>query len=242
MATLTRTTHLSTFAFPPPEASRLSFNEPFKTDITIPVSSTWTSGRHWHNEHVERWEVLSGAILITLNNNSFVVTGGSPAVTMPRKARHELMRWDCPGRTGHQKAAQEAFRTEMLAKGQSRELEKLGAQEVEAEESTTPADGEKEIFFRNLLSAVSEPRSGALGGLLRFIHILKIYQGLDAKMVIVDMGPEDGNGWRAMVEEMIWALLVGMASVVCAVFGLKPVSEAYTPGPLVSRWEERKSK
>ena len=130
----------------------------------------------------------------------------------------------------------------MLAIGQSKELEKLGAQEVEAEESTTPADGEKEIFFRNLLSAVSEPRGGVLGKPLRFIHILTIYQGLDAKMVILDMGPEDGNGWRAMVEEMIWALLAGMASIVCAVFGLKAVSEAYTPGPLVSRWEEKKSR
>ena len=242
MATLTRTTQLSNFAFHPPEASRHSLNEPYKTAITIPISSTWTSGRHWHNEHVECWKVLSGAVLITLNNNSFVVTGGSPAVVIPRKVRHELMRWDCPGRVDHQKAAQEAFRTKMLAKGQSKELEKLGAQCVEAEETTTPADGEKEIFFRNLLSAVSEPRNGTLGEVLRFIHILRIYLGLDAKMVILDMGPEDGNGWRAMVEEMIWWLLVGMASLVGAVFGLKPVSEAYTPGPLVSRREEQKSK
>ena len=89
-------------------------------------------------------------MLVTVNNNSFVVTSASPSITIPRKPRHEAMRWDCPGRKGHQSAAQEAFRKEMLAKGRSKELEKLAA---EIEEWTTPADGEKEVFFRNLLSA-----------------------------------------------------------------------------------------
>ena len=130
----------------------------------------------------------------------------------------------------------------MLAKGQSKELEKLGSQEVEAEESTTPADGEKIIFFRNALSAITEPRNGIWGELIRFIHTLIIYQSLDAKMVIIDMGPEDGKGWRAVVEEIIWWLLVGMANLVAALFNLKPVSEAYTPGPLISQWEEKKFK
>lgn len=181
-------------------------------------------------------------MLISLNNKSYIVTGGSPTFTLPRKSRHELLRWDCPGRTGHQSAAQEAFRKEILSKGRSKELEELGAQEVEAEESTTPADGEKIIFFRNALSAIIEPRNGIGGEVLRFIHTLIIYQSLDAKMVIIDMGPEDGKGWRAMVEEIIWWLLVGMANLVAAVFNLKPVSEAYTPGPLISQWEEKKFK
>ena len=242
MATITSTTHLSTFTFPPPDVGSLSLHDPSKTDLKIPVGSTWTSGRHWHDDHVESWKVLSGAMLITINNNSFVVTGESPTVAIPCKARHELMRWDCPGRTDHQSAAQAAFRKEMLSRGLSRELEKLGAQQVEAEESTMPADGEKEIFFRNLLSVISEPRTGRLGEVLRFFHILLIYQRLDARMVILDMGAEDDNGWRAMVEEIIWWLFAGTASLVGALFGLEPVSEAYTPAPLASRWEKEKSK
>ncbi len=243
MATLTSTTHLSTFSFPEPAASSLTFNgNPSEGDMTIPIGSNWTAGRNWHNHHVEHWKVLSGALLVSINNNSFIVTGGSPPLTIPPKTRHDLMRWDCPGRTGHQKAAQEAFRKEMSDKGQSKELERLGAQEVKAEESTTPADGEKEIFFRNLLSTVSEPRTGIWGEVLRFLHIVLIYEGLDAKMVIIDMQPESGDGWRAMVEVMIWWVLVSVARLVGAVFGLKPVSEAYTPSPLISLWEERKSK
>ena len=210
--------------------------------MTVPVGSSWTPGLHWHNDHTEHFQVLSGAMLITVNNKSFILTGGSPAVTIPRKARHELMRWDCPGRKGYQKVAQEAFRKEMLAKGQSKELERLRVQVVEAEESTTPADGEKEILFRNLLSAITEPRSGILGEIMRFVHIVIIYQGLDVRMVILDMGAENGHGWRGMVEEMIWWLILGMASLIGGVVGLKPVSEAYTPGRLISEWEEKHPK
>ena len=242
MKTLTKTTHISTFTFPPPEVGSISLDDPSKSDLTIPVGSPWTSGRHWHDHHAEHWKVLSGAMLITLNNDSFIVTRESPTVSIPPKVRHELMRWDCPGRTHHQNAAQEAFRKEMLVNGQSKELEKLGATAVKAEESTTPADGEKQIFFRNLLSAISEPRTSTLGGILKFAQILIIYHHLDARMVMVDMGAENASGWRAMIEEGIWWLYVRMASLIGAVFDLQPVSEAYTPGPLVSEWEKKKPK
>ena len=242
MTTLTSTTHVSSFTFPRPDTASISLNELDSNSLKVPAGSSWTSGRHWHDEHAEHWKVLSGAMLISLNNKSMVVTGGSPSITLPRKSRHELMRWDCPGRTGHQNAAQEAFRKEMLANGESKELEKLSGQEVEAKESTSPADGEKAIFFRNALSALSEPRSGILGEVLRVIHLVIIYQGLDAKMVILDMGPEDGSGWRAMVEEIIWWLVAGTANLVGALFNLKPVSRAYTPDPLISKWKENKSR
>ena len=240
MTALTRTTNLSAFTFPPPEVGRISFNEPSKIGLSVPIGSAWTSGRHWHDYHVEHYKVLSGAMLITMNNNSYVITEDSPILSIPRKVRHELMRWDCPGRTNHQKAAQEAFRKDMIAKGRFKELEELGAQEVQAEESTTPEDGEKDIFFRNFLSAMSEPRTSMLGEVLRYIQIVIIYQGLDARMVVVDMQPESENGWRAMIEETIWWLIVSMANLVGVLFGLESVNKAYTPDPLFSQWEERK--
>ena len=132
--------------------------------------------------------------------------------------------------------AQEAFRKEMLAKGQSKELEKLKAQQVEAEEWTTPKDGEKEVFFRNLLSVISEPPNGILGEILRFIHIVIIYQDMDTRMVILDMGSENGKGWRGVVEELMWRVVMGVAGLIGGVLGLKPVSEAYTPDRLISKW------
>ncbi|KAL9133403.1 MAG: hypothetical protein Q9175_005416 [Cornicularia normoerica] len=199
----------------------------YTTDFSTFTALT-LGGRHWHNDHVEHFKELSGAILVTVNNDSFIVTAASPTFTIPRKARHEAMRWDCPGRKDHQKAAQEALRKGMSAKGQSQELEKLRAQETEAEEWTTPADGEKEVFFRNLLSAASEPRNGILGEIFRFIHILIIHQGLDTRMVFLDMGPESGNGWRGMVEEMIWWVVIGITGLIGGIMGLRPVSEAYT--------------
>ena len=242
MATLTSTTHMTTFTFPRPAIATVSLNEHENMDIAVPPGSIWSSGPNWHHGHTENWKVLSGAILVSLNNKSFVVTAGSPWISFPSPGRHEVSRWDRPERTGHQRAAQEAFRKEMLANGKSRELEELSAQEVQAVQSTSPSDFEKEIFFRNLLSAISEPRNGSWGEFLRFIHTVIIYQGLDAKMVIVDMGSE-GTGWRAMVEEIIWWLVTVMANLVGALFNLKlePVSKAYTPRSLLSQWERKKS-
>lgn len=98
-------------------------------------------------------------MLITVNNKGFVVIGASHPVRFPCKARHELMRWNCPGRKGHQSTAQDAFNEEMLATGQPKELEKLRTQKTESKEWKTRADGEKEVLFRNLLSAVPEPRT-----------------------------------------------------------------------------------
>lgn len=242
MATLTRTTHHSTFTTPAPAAASLSFDEPSKTHTRIPAGSAFETGYHWHNDHAESFKVLSSAMLVTINNKSFVVTDASPAITIPRKARHETMRWDGPGRRGHQKAAQEAFRKEMVAKGQSKELEKLGVQEVEVREWTTPVDGEKEVFFRNFLSAVSEPRTGVFGQILKFVHVVIIFQGLDTSMVLLDMGSDSGQGWRGMVEKMIWWIFVGVAVMIGGIFGLNPVSEAYTPGDLMSNREQNGTK
>ena len=245
MASLTGTTHISTFTFPRPAIASVSFNESDTFNIAVPAGSNWSSGPNWHNGHAEHWKVLSGALLVSMNNKSFVVTGdpatgGSPWITFPSKARHEVSRWDRSERTGHQSAAQEAFRKEMIANGQSSELEKLSAQEVQALQTTSPADFEKEIFFRNILSALSEPRNGIWGEILRFMHLVVIYQGLDAKMVIIDMGSE-GPGWRAMVEEIVWWLVAGMVNLVGPLFNFESVSEAYTPSPLMSQWREKKS-
>ena len=240
MATLTSTTHISTFTFPQPDTASLSLNESEDINITVPAGSKWSAGPNWHDGHAEHWRVLSGAVLVSINNKSFIVTGGSPWVTFPPKARHDVMRWDRPERTGHQRAAQEAFRKEMLANGQSRELEKLSAQEVHAQQSNSPTDCEKEIFFRNILSALSEPRNGIWGEILRFIHLVIIYERLDSHMLILDMGSE-GTGWRAMVEEIIWWLVAAMANLVGPLFNLEAVSKAYTPSPLIAQWNKEKS-
>ena len=55
------------------------------------------------------------------------------------------------------------------------------------------------------------------------------HQGLNTKMVILDMGTKNSNGWRGMLEEMKWWVVLGMESLIGGVFGLKPVRGAYTP-------------
>lgn len=59
-------------------------------------------------------------------------------------------------------------------------------------------------------------------------------------MVIVDMG-SDGTGWRAMVEEIVWWLVAGLATLLGALFNFEAVSKEYTPSPLMSQWKEKQS-
>lgn len=55
------------------------------------------------------------------------------------------------------------------------------------------------------------------------------------------MGSESGNGWRGMVEEMIWWVVIGITGLIGGM-GLRPVSEEYTPGRLITKWKKESPK
>ena len=53
------------------------------------------------------------------------------------------------------------------------------------------------------------------------------HQGLNTKMVILDMGTKNSNEWRGMLEEMKWWVVLGMESLIGGVFGLNTADDGY---------------
>ena len=91
--------------------------------ITLPKSSTWSSGLHWHETHDEYLRVVKGTIRVRLGDSRQVISatdGNQPEIKVPRYAWHE---W--------QRAAPDG-------------------EEVVVIERTDPDDNDKAIFFWNL--------------------------------------------------------------------------------------------
>ncbi|MCJ1310767.1 hypothetical protein MMC25_004434 [Agyrium rufum] len=99
--------------------------------ITLPPGSTWTSGLHWHETHTEFIKIVQGKALVTLGTLQHVY---EPKDGVIQVERYEIHEW---GRA----PAEEEQATE---------------EDLIVEEWNYPADGEKELFFRNLNSVVSD--------------------------------------------------------------------------------------
>ena len=124
-------------------------------------------------------------------------------------------------------------------------IEKLRGMDLVAEEWTDPADGEKEIFFRNIFSVVGEVRwkEGWWGGWMMWLQVMLVMWELDNFVMLVDLGGEgDGRAWRG-VGETGWTYgVMGAAAVIGRVVGLRAVREEYTPGYLLGAWEGGKER
>ncbi|KAH8669655.1 hypothetical protein BGZ60DRAFT_408005 [Tricladium varicosporioides] len=148
-----RPTISSTYTMPPTTTTnRTSFTRPLPSSvtytlpstpfafpvvtITIPPHSTWTSGLHFHAMHTEYLSVVKGTALVTLDGVTNTYTSSDGIITVPRYMKHEWQRGD---------------------KGNGEDKDELVVKEW-----TDPEDGEKEIFFRNLNSAILDATSNGL--------------------------------------------------------------------------------
>lgn len=247
----TQTSHQSTFYRPPPTNTTLTFPRPTSLDgpkrpptiINIHAGSEYSTQYHWHETYTEYIRVTSGAALITISGVSKIYTAKDEVAQVPRYARHEWMRFDRPARllNQEQREAQEAFCRAL----EKEEFEKLKAENVIAEEWTDPADGRKEIFFRNILSTISEPEyedhSSRLGGLWKTLQINCVMWELDNYPVLVDVGGWRG-GWRALIEAMCTFGVMACLVVLGRLCGCRAVHEEYTPEYLIKRWENGRPK
>jgi len=104
-------------------------NPPYSTKevtITLPEGSDWTSGLHWHETHTEYLLIVGGSALVTLDNVTKTFNSSDRIITIPRYARHEWKRATS------------------------------GGGPLIVKEWTDPADGQKEVFFRNLSSVIQD--------------------------------------------------------------------------------------
>ena len=231
----------TTFSFPPPASPNSPTFPP--TIITFHVGSNFSTQNHWHTSHTEYIRVTSGAALITVSGVSKVYTAKDGVAEVPRYARHEWMRFDRPAQllSRAERVAQEVY----LREHEKEEIESLKGEDLIAEEWTDPADGQKEIFFRNIFSTLLEPRYESnmptLGEIRKMLQIMCVMWELDNYLVFVDFGGWRG-GWRAVAEAAFTYTLMGCLMILGRSLGCRAVSEEYTPKHLNERWESRRPK
>lgn len=170
--------------------------------ITLPPKSTWTSGLHWHETHTEYLQIVRGTALVTLNKSTRTYTAADGIVIIPRFARHEWQR--------------------AIADGE----------ELVVREWTDPADGAKEVFFRNLSSVVVDcTKNGPPKEWWLTWQLFVVFWGLDNYPVFLEIA------WVPLVGSTLeWALthLLLLAAVLAGkIVGLKSAYGEYTPSKIL---------
>ncbi|KAI1039538.1 hypothetical protein LB505_002613 [Fusarium chuoi] len=203
--------------------------------ITLPESSTWSSGLHWHETHDEYLKVVKGTIRVRLGDSRQVISAtddNQPEIKVPRYAWHE---W--------QRAAPDG-------------------EEVVVIERTDPDDNDKAIFFWNLngvilnspkllndkASVVSRLPSRLQGLFLDIwipLNLFIIFRTLDNIPVFLnvpDISRVPHGRLRDLLQNIDMAtshLILLVASCVGWVLGLQPVQRRYTPEDAYASWHSR---
>ena len=141
----TNTESLTTLTRPSPAAVLYDVSRPHSVTITVPPQSTWATGPHWHEMHTEYLQVLEGLARVMINGKARVYSPSDGVIKVPTFTLHEWQR---------------------EAKGYAR-VDREERKNLVVREWTTPADGQKETFFRMLNSYLIEPEPQRLHGRLR---------------------------------------------------------------------------
>lgn len=227
-----------------------------KSTIALPRHSAWTSGLHFHASHTEYLRLVKGAIFVTLNGKTRLVStlaGGEvdatgqlvqPGLTIevPRYAFHNWGRLEY-----HNNSARSGRRAQKDACPED------WTEEVVVEEWTDPSDIAKPLFFWNLNGIITAPGEtllpkrqsvarAFLGPLWVDLQLFVVFWELDnwpVFNVLRNVSPASDSCLRNLrvldAAEMLisfGALLI--AKLLGMLLGLKAVEERRTPDAL---WE-----
>ncbi|EMT63090.1 hypothetical protein FOC4_g10013294 [Fusarium odoratissimum] len=116
-------------------------NKPGVVDIYLRAGdNTPGTGLHWHETHTEYLQVVQGYALVTVGDRTAIFSKDDGIITIPRYTIHQYMRAD---KTDEGKAGKDV--------------------DLIVREWTEPGDGDKEVFFRNMISLIMDKKDGALG-------------------------------------------------------------------------------
>lgn len=209
----TLTKHQSSFNRAGPEAVNYNLSVRNLVTITIPPSSKWTSGPHWHEKHSEYLQIVQGKAIVTLGKSTWIHSPSDGIIEVKRGQIHEWKRYE-----------------------NASEVEDLIVHEW-----TDPADGQKEVFFRMLNSFLmeSEPQKlhhslsapSVVGWLEQYmipLQLFVIFAACDNWPVI--LGQQGLLGWT------LTHLVLGFATSFGRLFlGLQPQYNEYISSELRNR-------
>ena len=224
-----------------PNAVIYDLSQPGHVTITLPPNSSWSSGLHWHETHIEYLKVVKGSIFVQLESNFIAVTAttdAQPEIKINRHAWHEWRRAEPDG-------------------------------EVVVVERTDPEDNDKAIFFWNLNGVIldapkllSEPVSmlsrfppQLRGWALDFwitLNLFVIFSYLDNVPVFIDMPgivrrlgiPTNiaAANIFTVIDVFASRLVLYLSSWVGGILDLKPVRSEYTPQASYQSWWRARSR
>ncbi|KAH7064992.1 hypothetical protein B0J12DRAFT_560169 [Macrophomina phaseolina] len=220
---------------PLPNAVTYDLSSSAQTTITLPTGSSWKSGLHWHEHHVEYLRVVRGRVRVRLGDTVSVHSAASDEVG-PNKHKTAEIR---------------------ISKNMRHEWSRaeFDGEDVVVVERTEPADGEKAIFFWNLNGVIldgqedSEAQMSELkGGKKSFAALLQrtvrevwvilnvfvIFRALDNFPVLVGF-PEP---YRAL-DRVLTHLILRLVGILAGIWRIEPVRRRYTPEFAFRKWEER---
>lgn len=221
-----------------PDAVVYDLSEPHQVTITLPASSTWSSGLHWHERHVEYLRVIKGSVQVTLDSQVRTISASDSEteVRVDRNVWHEWRRADIED-----------------------------DEDVVVVERTDPEDGEKAVFFWNLNGVILKAQGlkcppympKLLHGLLLdawvTLSLFAIFRVLDNVPVFVNIlqafskrgfvFAEKTLGHTALraVDVVISRILLLLASAISLLFGIRAVREEFTPDKARQNWTASKT-
>ncbi|KAK7403444.1 hypothetical protein QQX98_010810 [Neonectria punicea] len=223
---------------PLPNAVTYDLSTTGQVKITLPESSTWSSGLHWHETHDEYLKVIKGTIRVQLGSAIQYISATEnehPEIKVARYVWHEWQRAVSDG-------------------------------EVVVIERTVPDDNEKAIFFWNLngvildaprllndpSSVVSRLPSSVRGLALDFwitLNLFVIFHHLDNIPVFLNAPrlTSTSNGkvlsWLRDLDLLVSHAALCLSSWVGWALGVQPVQSQFTPADVYAEWwSKRKSR
>ncbi|KAG5964857.1 hypothetical protein E4U56_002039 [Claviceps arundinis] len=200
--------------------------------VSLPPSSTWSSGLHWHEAHTEYLKVLQGSIRLRIGSRRRIVSASAthhPEIRIDKFVPHEWARAD-PG----------------------------GSHPVVVLERWDPPDGEETLLCRNVNGVrlegmrqrgrMRKERWGLLARLLLRVwielRVMVMCARLDCIPVYVDLGSWPRlrgvhvlSGQRlAMVDWVLSHVILTVAALMGWVMGMEAVDGRWTPRGEMEEW------
>ncbi|EWY90052.1 hypothetical protein FOYG_07678 [Fusarium oxysporum NRRL 32931] len=127
-------------------------NKPGVVDIYLRAGdNTPGTGLHWHETHTEYLQVVQGYALVRVGDRTAIFSKDDGIITIPRYTIHQYMRAD---KTDEGKAGKDV--------------------DLIVREWTEPGDGDKEVFFRNMISLIMDKKDGALGTVGMLLSVMTV--------------------------------------------------------------------
>ncbi|GAO15629.1 hypothetical protein UVI_02050600 [Ustilaginoidea virens] len=216
-----------------PNGVRYDLSSPGHVTISLPPTSTWSSGLHWHETHTEYLKVVQGSIKVRVGSARRIITASAtsqPEVRVDKFVWHEWQRAE------------------------------PGGEEVVVVERTDPADAEKALFFWNLngvvlsapkllsthqyLSRLPETMAQLLLTLWVELNLMVIFAHLDNIPVYVNLPSYKSLRRRNLVSVQTLAMgdwvishfVLSMAALLGWLVGVHPVDQRYTPEREYALW------